>query len=483
LRNVPKLVALLTVAATALTGAAGLANAATPSAATLITLPAITLPTSGTYKAVAPARVLDTRDGTGAPKAPVGPGAFISLSMLGVGGVPATGVSAVVLNLTVTAPTNVGYLTVWPAGTTRPSVSNINFVAGTNRANLVTVALGTVGANVGKVSIFNVQGSVQVIADVLGYYEEGVAAPVGGLYQQVQPDRLLDTRDPAFGGPLLSGEAVSVPVSYNDPATPAVDVNTHIRALAVNITAVSPTKPGYLIAWDGNPALPLPKTSTLNFTPGSITPNMAIVPVGPCVGCSPDATGLPSVTVLNGSLGTVNLLVDIVGFYDDGQLTDQNGVLIPALRFNPVTPTRIIDTRKTPALGATRFTGKATKAITAPASVAGPDTFALVTNTTAVLPTLPTYLTLWAGADPQPLVRNLNAATGQIVANATITDVGPGNVFNVYNDRGTTNFLVDVVGTMELFPPLAAAAAPNTSVKAPTAARTLMRNAAPKPVR
>jgi len=466
LRNVPKLVALLTVAATALTGAAGLANAATPSAASLITPP-----TSGTYKAVAPARVLDTRDGTGAPKAPVGPGAVISLSMLGAGGVPATGVSAVVLNLTVTAPTREGYLTLWPAGTTRPTVSSINFVAGTDRANLVTVPLGTIGTGAGKVSIFNAQGSVQVIADVMGYYEGVTTA--GGLYQPVQPERLLDTRDPLFGGPLLSGEYVSVPVSYSDRSVPPVVLDPHIRALAVNITAVAPTKPGYLVAWDGNIALPLPKTSTVNFTPGSITPNMAIVPVGPCVGCGP-GTGFPSITVLNGSLGTVNLLIDIVGFYDDG-------LLAAGLQFKPVTPTRIVDTRK--GQGTTTFASKTTKSVFAPATVAGLDTFSLVTNTTAVLPTLPTYLTLWDGTVAKPLVSNLNAAKGEIVANATITDLRGGNLFNIYNDNGVNNVLVDVVGTMELFPPLAPAAAQDTSVKAASAVRTLLRNAAPKPVR
>lgn len=464
MRNVPKLVALFTVAATALTGAAGLANAATPSAASLIALPAITAATSGTYKPVAPARVLDTRNGTGAPKAPVGPGKVISLSMLGAGGVPATGVSAVVLNLTVTAPTREGFLTLWPAGTTRPTVSSINFVAGTTRANLVTVPLGTIGANAGKVSIFNVQGSVQVIADVIGYYE-GVTTPAGGLYQQVQPQRFVDTRDPAFGGPILSGDGVFMWVDYNDPANPTVDVNAHIRALAVNITAVSPTKPGYLVAWDGNPVVP--NTSTLNFTPGSITPNMAIVPVGPCVGCGVH-TGFPSITVANGSLGTVNLLIDIVGIYDDG--------LLPGgLQFKPVTPTRIVDTRK--GQGTTTFASKTTKSVFAPATVAGLDTFSLVTNTTAVLPTLPTYLTLWDGFISKPLVSNLNAAKGEIVANATITDLRGGNLFNIYNDNGVNNVLVDVVGTMEMVP--AAVASPsNTPVKAASAPRTLLRNAA-----
>ena len=62
-----------------------------------------------------PSRILDTRTGNGAPLAPVGPGAFINLQVTGRGGVPALGVSAVALNVTVTNPTLGGYLTIYPA--------------------------------------------------------------------------------------------------------------------------------------------------------------------------------------------------------------------------------------------------------------------------------------------------------------------------------------------------------------------------------
>lgn len=462
---VPKLVSVLTVAAATLASAAGLAYAVTPSLAPSVSA---ANPAWGTYQTVAPVRVLDTRNAIGAPKAPLGQGGVISLSMLGSAGVPATGVSAVVLNLTVTAATKPSYLTVWPAGTTRPTASSINFVAGINRANLVTVPLGAVGSAAGKVSIFNNLGSVQVIADVMGYYVAEGAATAAGLYQNVPAERLLDSRDTAFGGPFASHEAVSVPVDYNDPAA-GFDANSHIRALAVNITAVRPTMAGFLTAWDGVGVVPT--TSTLNFAPGTITPNMAIVPVAPCMSCG-TATGLPSITVVNGSLGTVHVLVDIVGFYDDGNLGD-------GMRFRPLTPTRIVDTRT--GLGTTTFTAKATKHVTAPVSVAGDATLALVTNTTAVRPTLPTFLTLWDGTDPKPTVSNLNAVKDQIVANATITDLALGNVFSIYNDQGVTNVVVDVTGTMEFISNTAPAGPAARS--AAVAPRTWTSSSAPKLVR
>lgn len=474
MRHVPRFVALLAVAAVTLTSTAGLANAAVSPVSAVA-------PSWGTYQPVAPARVLDTRSGKGAPNAPIGTGGRIDVTMLGTSGVPATGVSAVVLNVTVTAATRSGYLTVWPAGTIRPSdVSSINFVAGTDRANLVTMPLGTTGAGAGKVSIWNAAGSVEVIADVMGYYLADGATTAGGFYQPLMvPERLLDSRVPGFGGPVLPGEALSVPVSFIDDFDPAnvVNANPHIRALAVNITAVSPTRRGYLAAWDGVGAPPA--TSTLNFRGGTVTPNMAIVPVAPCADCGPE-TGLPSISVVNESGGTVHFLVDIVGFYDDGKLADQNGLALDGSRFKPMAPTRIVDTRRS--LGTTAFKGRGTKSVKPAEAVAGPDTVSLVTNTTAVAPSLPTYLTLWPDLSlfeiPMPVVSNLNAAKGQTVANATITDLGLSSTFtsafNIFNQQGAVNVLVDVMGTMEYIP----TAAPAARLSAPAEQRTWTNKAA-----
>jgi hypothetical protein len=450
LRHVPRLVALLAVVAATLTSPAGPANAATPSLATA----SVVTPVWGTYESVTPVRVLDTRIGKGAPKAPILAGGTVNLSVLGAAGVPATGVSAVVLNVTITGATKPGYLTVYPAGSTRPDVSSINFVARTDRANLVTAPLGTLGAGAGKVAIYNPIGSVQVIADIVGYYVADAAATAGGFYNNVTPERWLDTRsDPGFSGPLAPGWSAEMPVSYHADSDPILDVDSHIRALAVNITAVSPTKAGFVTAWDGGDLIPA--TSTVNFAPGTITPNMAIVPVGPCTTCTGAWLNKPSISILNGSIGNVHVVVDVVGFYDDGQLGD-------GLRFRPLTPTRIVDTRT--GLGATTLTGGSTGIVTAPPSVAGNQTYSLVTNSTAVLPSLPTYLTMWSNDDlAMPVVSNLNAAKGQIVANATITELAMDNRFDIFNAAGTTNMVVDVVGSMEFIPsavpPVAFAAA------------------------
>jgi hypothetical protein len=467
LRHLPKFVAILAAVAVSVTGTAGPAIAA-PAATTPAT------PTWGTYQTVTPDRVLDTRFGTGAPKAPVGPDGTLEVNMLGTAGIPASGVSAVVLNLTVTGATAPSFLTVWPSGTARPNVSSINFVAGTNRANLVTVPVGSIGADAGKISIWNPAGTVQVVADVMGYYKSDAATTGGGYYQtELIPNRLLDTREAGSGGPLAPGESVPVTVDYN--FFPGLELNAHVRALAVNITAVNPTKKGFLAAYDGGSVLPT--TSTVNFAAGTVTPNMAIVPVGPCVDCGL-STGLPSIEIINQSLGTTDVLVDIVGLYDDGQTVDPDGVLMEGFRFRPTDSHRIVDTRS--GLGATTFKGTAVnKSVPMPArSLSGPGTFSVVTNTTAVLPTQPTFVTLWANFGlPMPKVSNLNPAKGQTMANATITDLGFDSkginpAFDIYNNQGTVDILVDVVGTMDyrsFEPPaagLSAPAGPKTRPKA-----------------
>ena len=120
----------------------------------------------GTFHPLSPARILDTREGNGAPTGKVGPGRTLSLQATGRGGVPTSGVSAVVMNVTVTEPTAPSFLTVWPAGETRPTASNLNYVANQTVPNLVVVKVGAGG----KVNLFNLSGSTHVVADVVGWY-------------------------------------------------------------------------------------------------------------------------------------------------------------------------------------------------------------------------------------------------------------------------------------------------------------------------
>ena len=121
----------------------------------------------GVLTTVSPARVLDTRSGIGAVAAPVGTGAELVLQVAGRAAVPATGVSAVVVNLTVTQPAAPGGVSAFADGSVLPPVSNLNFVAGQTLSNLAIVPVGADG----KIRLHNGPGgTVQLVADVCGYY-------------------------------------------------------------------------------------------------------------------------------------------------------------------------------------------------------------------------------------------------------------------------------------------------------------------------
>ncbi|MFD9127237.1 LuxR C-terminal-related transcriptional regulator [Kitasatospora sp. NPDC059571] len=141
----------------------------------------------GGYTPKSPVRLLDTRAGIGAPKAPLKATGTLDLA---VPGLPA-GVTAVTLNVTVTAPTDHGFLTVYPYGADRPTASNLNWTAGQTIPNLVTVPVKD-----GKVSLYAAggYGTVQVIADLAGYY----TATGGAMFHAQAPSRVLDTRYPWF---------------------------------------------------------------------------------------------------------------------------------------------------------------------------------------------------------------------------------------------------------------------------------------------
>ena len=111
--------------------------------------------------AITPTRLLDTRTGA----APLGEGRTIGLTVTGSAGIPASGVGAVIVNITATQPTAAGYVTAWPTGQPRPATSNINFGSGQTTANLAVVQVGTNG----QINLYNAKGTTHLIVDILAW--------------------------------------------------------------------------------------------------------------------------------------------------------------------------------------------------------------------------------------------------------------------------------------------------------------------------
>jgi len=155
-------------------------------------------PADGSFVGISPARLMDSRAGGGTVDGSVaGPpklvaGSAFHLPVSGRGGMPATGVGSVALNITAINPSATGYLTVWPAGEAQPNASNLNFIPGQVVPNMVLVPLG---AN-GQVSLWS-SANVDVLVDVLGWF------PSGETFTGLTPARLMDTRVPTAPGSLV----------------------------------------------------------------------------------------------------------------------------------------------------------------------------------------------------------------------------------------------------------------------------------------
>ena len=381
----------------------------------------------GPLRAVTPSRVLDTRTGLGAPAGAIRAGSSRSLQVAGRGGVPAGGVGTVVLNLTAVKPSRGGYLTVYPAGSARPTTSNLNYPAGRPAvANLVHVAVGSGGA----VAIYAGGADVHVVADVYGWTSNTGAdvAPGEGLLQPVAPYRVLDTRSTVALGP---GESRTVQVGGTGGAAgvPASGVSAAI----VNLTVTRPTASSYLTVYPGGQ--PLPSTSSLNFLAGETRANRAIVPVGP------DGT----ITIYNRA-GTSHVVVDVNGWYT-GTGSSPGGA-----RFVGLTPFRLEDTRQSPTgpLVNEARSYQVAGAAGIPAA-GGPDApTAVVLNVTAVHAATTTggYFTLYpADVTTRPLASDLNFRGSQVVPNLVVVKLAPDGRFTLSSAApDATHAVIDVLG-------------------------------------
>ena len=240
------------------------------------------------FVGLTPARLLDTRDGTGAPAAAVGPTGVIDLQVTGRGGVPVAGVAAIVLNVTVVSPSANSYVTVWPSGQPRPVASNLNFVPGQTVPNLVITKVGAGG----RVSLFNNAGTVHLVADVSGYYTDG-----SQLVPTV-PARLLDTRNGTGGITGPTSGVVSVPVLGQ------AGVPGNATSVVLNVTVTEPSSDGYLTVWPAGSSQPT--ASNLNFIANQTVPNLVIAKIG--------TEGKISYYA---SVGRVQVIIDVLGYTAD----------------------------------------------------------------------------------------------------------------------------------------------------------------------
>jgi hypothetical protein len=383
-------------------------------------------------------------------------GTTLSVQVGGVAGVPASGVSGVVLNVTAVGASAPGYLTIFPGGPSilPPMTSNLNFSAGAAVPNLVTVGLGSSGA----VDVVTNVASVNVVVDVAGYY--GSPAQAGaGLYNPLTPARIADTRCGQSPPPsFCSSEqlpAANLSLSTLGPnSTVAVTVtgvgnvpSSGVSAVVLNVTVTGGTSGSYLTLWPAGASQPT--ASNLNWTAGETVPNRVVVAVGQG----------GKVDVYN-KFGSVNVIIDVNGYMSAAGGTGKQFFALPS-------PVRIADTRcgqsPPPSFCSSEAIPTANAGLKAlPAGgtitvqVAGVDNIpadaaAVVANVTVTQPSASSYLTIWPGGPSRPTVSDLNFVAGETVPNlvqATLSSGSgaPAGSISVYNYAGTVQVIVDVTG-------------------------------------
>jgi hypothetical protein len=367
----------------------------------------------GAFTPLSPARVLDTRTANGALRFPVGPGRAIPVRVTGVGGVPASGVAAVALNLTATESTLGGYLTVHPTDVGRPDASNLNMVPGQTIPSLVIAKVGPDG----RVCVANAAGTTHVIADVVGWFATGTAT--GSSLTAQAPARVLDTRRGlGSSGPVGNGGTIVVPIAGRAgvPATGA-------RGVVLNVTTDRPTGArSYVTVWPSGEARP--DASSLNMVAGETAPNLVFARLG--------ADG--AVAFFN-ELGTTELIADVLGWFGTAPA--------PTGNFTPLTPARVLDSRGGSPIGPG---GSIEVRVLGAGGVPPSGVSAVVLNLTATRPTTKTFLTVWPAGQPRPDASSLNVVAGQSRPNLVIAQVGADGRVAVFNEAGTTDVLVDVLG-------------------------------------
>ncbi|MFK0160019.1 PKD domain-containing protein [Streptomyces sp. NPDC090493] len=246
------------------------------------------------YHPVTPARLLDTRTGTGGTRSPVAGGHSLTLSVGGTHGVPANA-TAVVLDVTATTTKASGGLTVATHGTSDSAVSGPYWTTGQTATTQVVIPVHD-----GKVVLHNgSKGSANLVADLAGWY--GTTAN-GSEFLPVTPARVLNTRTGTGTGKIarLAAHAtlkLKVTGAHGVPAT-------GVTAADLNLTVPAPSGSGYLVAYpDGTSR---PGVYSLSFTKGHTAAGRALTRVG--------TDG--EIDLYNAGTTSVDVYADLLGDYD-----------------------------------------------------------------------------------------------------------------------------------------------------------------------
>ena len=400
-----------------LSGSSGTSKAVTWNAPFDITTTAGSPPPPGTpatpiparYTPLSPFRVLDTRTGLGSADGPhrLLRDGRVEVKVLGVGGVPSSGVAAVAVNLTAISSDGPDYLSAYATDSPYQRLGNVQTRTGDSRTALVVTRVGTDG----HVSVVNGPRPAYAALDVVGYFP----TTGGSSYTPLRPVRVLDTR--AKKTPLAGAQVRLVQVAG------VGGVPADATGVVANVTVVQPKLKGYLMAYPAGSTRP--GAASVSFGAGQVVANRVMSALG------------SGKLALWPRFGPVDVAVDVVGYYRPG-----GGRTYAAL----LEHVRLLDTRA--AIGVPTHTlapaGSTTKVQLAGRGGVPADAtaVALVLTTNGAL--VGGHVVTWSGSGPVPYASDVNEVPGLVDANLVVVQLGSGRM-SVFSSQAS-HLYADVVG-------------------------------------
>lgn len=199
--------------------------------------------TSGAFVPVPLQRPFDTRS-----THPLAPRSVTTMQVAGKGTVPASGVSAVVANLTVISPAQAGSVSTWASDAAWDGSASESFAAARSEQDVLAVSLGPDGAAMLR---NNTAVPLQVVLDVIGYFLSGTPTSYGA-YQPITPMRIFDGRlNTMNDSPLVQGLPVSTQASKDAVSGASRVPRWSVPAEVVRYTVLAPAVAGSISVFPG----------------------------------------------------------------------------------------------------------------------------------------------------------------------------------------------------------------------------------------
>jgi hypothetical protein len=288
--------------------------------------------------------------------------------------------------------------------------------------NTSGVALGTYTAWLGQSSCSPQPTSCPGYLPNAYTVTAGPPAPSPEQYTPVNPARILDTRS-GLGAPKAKVAAHGT-LTLTVAGKGGVPAN-NVAAVAVDVTAISPSATGYLTAYPAGATRP--GVADLNFSSGQTVTNLVVVRLGG-----------GKISLHNAGGGTLDLTADVVGYYAVGARST----------FTATSPGRILDTRS--GLGAPKAKvgahGTVTLTVAGKGGVPSSGATAVAVNVAAISPTATGSLTIYPNGTSRPTTSALSFTSGQTTVALAVVRLVNGKVSLYNGTSGTLDLTADVVG-------------------------------------